>query len=33
MPFEQLPVKEILVNGPWRFYGPTGLVINKLAIA
>ena len=26
--FEQLPVKEILFNGPWRLYGPAALVIT-----
>ena len=29
--FEQLLVKEILDNGPWRRYGLTPLVITKLA--
>ena len=30
-PFKQLLVKEILVNGLWRLYGSTALVIAKLA--
>ena len=30
-PFKQLLVKEILVNGLWRLYGSTALVVTKLA--
>ena len=26
--FEQLLLKEILFNGPWRLYGPAALVIT-----
>ena len=29
IPFKQLLVKEILVNEPWRLYGPTALVVTK----
>ena len=31
IPFKQLLVKEIFVNGPWRLYGSTALIITKLA--